>query len=117
MGKLSTHVLDITTGRPGTGIQIDLYAVLDDGKKLIKREITNQDGRCSAALLEGAEFGIGQYELVFAVGDYFELQGIQLPEPKFVDRVTIAFGVADPQQNYHVPLLVSPWAYSTYRGS
>ena len=117
MGKLSTHVLDITTGKPGSGIRIELYAVEAQGKKLLKQTCTNQDGRCDAALLEGAEFCIGRYELVFAAGDYFAGQGLDLPEPRFVDRVTISFGIADPAQNYHVPLLVSPWAYSTYRGS
>ena len=117
MGKLSTHVLDITTGKPGIGILIELYAMEADGKKLLKRAVTNQDGRCSEALLEGTDFHIGQYELVFAAGDYFAQQGLALPEPRFIDRVTISFGIADPAQNYHVPLLVSPWAYSTYRGS
>ena len=94
-----------------------LYSIAPDGKKLLKSTLTNQDGRCSAPLLEGAELLAGEYELVFLAGDYFASQGIDLPTPKFVDRVTIAFGIADPQQNYHVPLVVSPWAYSTYRGS
>jgi len=117
MGKLSTHVLDITAGKPGAGIRIELYAVAPDGKKLLKQTLTNQDGRCSAALLEGPEFQAGQYELTFAAGDYFASQGHVLPAPRFIDLVTIAFGIADPEQNYHVPLVVSPWAYSTYRGS
>ena len=117
MGKLSTHVLDITTGRPGAGIRVELYEIQAGAKILLKSAVTDQDGRCRAALLEGAEFRIGQYELVFAAGDYFAGQLTALPEPRFIDRVTIAFGVADPAQNYHVPLLVSPWADSTYRGS
>jgi len=117
MGKLSTHVLDITTGKPGSGIQVALYAVDGNEKKLLKQDTTNPDGRCSTALLEGSALRIGQYELVFAAGDYFAGQGHVLPEPRFIDRVTIGFGIADPSQNYHVPLLVSPWAYSTYRGS
>ncbi len=117
MGKLSTHVLDITQGKPGAGVTVQLYAVEAGVKTLLKTEVTNQDGRCNAPLLEGADFKTGCYELVFAAGDYFDAQGVALPTPKFIDRVTLAFGVADATQNYHVPLVVSPWAYSTYRGS
>jgi 5-hydroxyisourate hydrolase len=117
MGKLSTHVLDITVGKPGVGVQVELYAVEAGGKTLLKTERTNQDGRCNAPLLEGDAMKAGLYELVFNAGDYFDAQGIKLPEPKFIDRVTLAFGIADTSQNYHVPLVVSPWAYSTYRGS
>lgn len=117
MGKLSTHVLDVTLGKPGVGVRVELYALEAGGKTLLKSEVTNQDGRCNAPLLEGAALRIGQYELVFAAGDYFYAQGVTLPSPKFIDQVTIAFGIADPEQNYHVPLVVSPWAYSTYRGS
>ena len=117
MGKLSTHVLDITQGKPGAGVTVQLYAVEVGVKTLLKTEVTNQDGRCNAPLLEGADFKTGCYELVFAAGDYFDAQGLALPTPKFIDRVTLAFGVADATQNYHVPLVVSPWAYSTYRGS
>ena len=117
MGKLSTHVLDVTQGKPGAGVALELYAVEAGGKKLLRSAVTNGDGRCDAPLLQGEEMRAGQYELVFAAGDYFAAQGAQLPEPRFVDRVTIAFGIADPAQNYHVPLVVSPWAYSTYRGS
>lgn len=117
MGKLSTHVLDISIGKPGVGVQVALYAVEGDQKTLLKTEVTNHDGRCNAPLLEGDSLKPGQYELVFAAGDYFDKQGVALPSPKFIDRVTLAFGVADASQNYHVPLVVSPWAYSTYRGS
>ncbi len=117
MGKLSTHVLDITQGKPGAGVTVQLYAVEAGVKTLLKTEVTNQDGRCTTPLLEGADFKIGCYELVFAAGDYFDAQGVALPTPKFIDLVTLAFGVADATQNYHVPLVVSPWAYSTYRGS
>lgn len=117
MGKLSTHVLDITQGKPGVGVAIALYAV-DGGKRVLLRSTaTNDDGRCDAPLLQGDEMRAGCYELVFAAGDYFAAQGVAMPQPRFVDRVTIAFGIADPDQNYHVPLVVSPWAYSTYRGS
>ncbi len=117
MGKLSTHVLDITLGKPGVGVKVELYAVEAGGKTLLKTEVTNQDGRCNAPLLEGATLKVGLYELVFFAGDYFDTLGVTLPEPKFIDRVTLAFGIADTAQNYHVPLVVSPWAYSTYRGS
>ncbi|MDE2610259.1 MAG: hydroxyisourate hydrolase, partial [Burkholderiales bacterium] len=78
---------------------------------------TNHDGRCDKPLLEGGEFLPGEYELVFHAGDYFAAQGVDLPSPRFVDRVVLRFGIADTQQHYHVPLLVSPWSYSTYRGS
>jgi 5-hydroxyisourate hydrolase len=117
MAKLSTHVLDISQGKPGAGVGIELYAVDDGGRTLLKSAVTNDDGRCSAPLLEGEALRPGRYELVFAAGDYFAAQGLDLPEPRFIDRVTLAFGIADPAQNYHVPLVVSPWAYSTYRGS
>lgn len=117
MGKLSTHVLDITQGKPAAGVEIELYALDDDGRTLLRRAVTNQDGRCDAPLLQGDEMRAGKYELVFAAGDYFAAQGVVVPEPRFVDRVTIGFGIADAAQNYHVPLVVSPWAYSTYRGS
>jgi 5-hydroxyisourate hydrolase len=117
MGKLSTHVLDITQGKPGAGVKVALYAVGAQGRTLIKTDVTNADGRCSAPLLEGETMRAGKYELVFAAGDYFAAQGVELPEPRFIDEVTIAFGVAGAEQNYHVPLVVSPWAYSTYRGS
>ena len=117
MGKLSTHVLDITQGKPGAGVKVALYAVGAQGRTLIKTDVTNADGRCSAPLLEGETMKTGKYELVFGAGDYFAAQGVELPETRFIDEVTIAFGVAGADQNYHVPLVVSPWAYSTYRGS
>lgn len=117
MGKLSTHVLDITSGKPGIGVKLELYALEEGLKTLLKTDVTNQDGRCNAALLEGDTFKAGQYELVFAAGDYFDAMGLMLPNPKFIDIVILAFGIADVTQNYHVPLVVSPWAYSTYRGS
>ncbi|WP_432382001.1 hydroxyisourate hydrolase [Duganella sp. P38] len=117
MGKLSTHVLDITLGKPGAGVKLALYAVSPQGRQLLKTDVTNADGRCSAPLLEGDALKQGRYELVFSAGDYFAAQGTALPEPRFIDEVTLAFGVAHADQNYHVPLVVSPWAYSTYRGS
>jgi 5-hydroxyisourate hydrolase len=117
MGKLSTHVLDTAHGKPGAGVRVELYAVDGGQRTLIRQDATNSDGRCNAPLLEGEQLKTGQYELVFAAGDYFAAQGVVLPSPRFIDRVTIAFGVADPSQNYHVPLVVTPWSYSTYRGS
>jgi 5-hydroxyisourate hydrolase len=117
MGKLTTHVLDITQGKPGAGVKLALFSVGAEGRLLLKTDETNFDGRCNTPLLEGAAFQAGQYELVFSAGDYFAAQGVELPSPRFLDHVTLAFGVADPEQNYHVPLLASPWSYSTYRGS
>lgn len=117
MGKLSTHVLDICTGRPGAGVAIALYRIDREQRILLKSVVTNQDGRCDAPLLQGDALQVGQYELVFGAGDYFASLGTPLPSPRFIDRVTLAFGVADASANYHVPLVVSPWSYSTYRGS
>jgi 5-hydroxyisourate hydrolase len=117
MGKLSTHVLDTAHGKPGAGVGVELYRIEAGRRVLLKSEATNRDGRCDAPLLEGDALQAGQYELVFAAGDYFAAQGVKLAEPRFIDRVTIAFGVADASQNYHVPLVVTPWSYSTYRGS
>ncbi|GAB2867613.1 hydroxyisourate hydrolase [Pseudoduganella ginsengisoli] len=117
MGKLSTHVLDTTAGKPGAGVKVALYEVLPTGRMLVKTDVTNADGRCNTPLLEGASMKTGKFELVFDAGDYFAAQGASVPEPRFIDQVTIAFGIADAAQNYHVPLVVSPWAYSTYRGS
>ena len=117
MGKLSTHVLDITQGKPGAGVKVKLFRVEGSTKVLLKTDTTNQDGRCETPLLTGGEVVAAKYELVFAAGDYFAAQGVALPEPRFVDEVIIAFGIADADANYHVPIVVSPWAYSTYRGS
>jgi 5-hydroxyisourate hydrolase len=117
MGKLSTHVLDTTIGKPGAGVRVALYAVSAQGRTLLKTVSTNADGRCDAPLLEGEAMQAGRYELVFGAGEYFAARGVALPEPRFVDEVTIAFGIADATQNYHVPLVVTPWSYSTYRGS
>jgi 5-hydroxyisourate hydrolase len=117
MGRLTTHVLDTANGRPGHGIRITLYRNLGERYALITDATTNADGRCDAPLLEGAAFTQGRYRLVFAVGEYFSRNGIALPDPPFVDEVVLDFGVADAVAHYHVPLLVSPWSYSTYRGS
>ncbi|WP_414832044.1 hydroxyisourate hydrolase [Afifella sp. YEN Y35] len=113
-GRLTTHVLDTAAGRPASGLRIELFDAA--GEKL--REVsTNADGRCDAPLLEGSDFKAGRYELLFHVGDYFRGSGVDLPDPAFLDVVPVRFGIADPGTHYHVPLLVSPYGYSTYRGS
>jgi 5-hydroxyisourate hydrolase len=117
MGKLSTHVLDTATGQPAADLRIELWAMRDDGEKLIKTVRTNADGRTDQPLLDAASIEVGTYELLFFVGEYFAAQGAALPDPRFLDIVPVRFGIADAAANYHVPLLVSPWAYSTYRGS
>jgi 5-hydroxyisourate hydrolase len=117
MGKLSTHVLDISQGRPAAGMGVELYRVGQEGRQLLLATSTNADGRCDGPLLEGQAMRAGKYELVFAAGDFFAARGVDLPEPRFVDVVTLAFGISDALAGYHVPLLVSPWSYSTYRGS
>ena len=117
MGKLTTHVLDTANGRPGAGIKVELFALAGDTRRALKTTITNDDGRCDEPLLQGDALVAGEYELVFAAGDYFASIGTKVPEPRFVDRVVLRFGVADATAHYHVPLLVSPWSYSTYRGS
>jgi 5-hydroxyisourate hydrolase len=117
MGKLTTHVLDTANGRPGAGIKIELFALAGDTRRALKTTVTNDDGRCDEPLLEGDALVAGEYELVFGAGDYFASIGTRVPEPRFVDRVVLRFGVADAAAHYHVPLLVSPWSYSTYRGS
>jgi 5-hydroxyisourate hydrolase len=126
MGKLTTHVLNLAAGIPAAGMRIDLRtAAATSGGGLdltrapppIATTQTNSDGRCLAPLLEGTAFRIGRYTLSFHVAAYFRALGHELPEPAFLDEVVIAFGIADPHRDYHVPLLVSPWSYSTYRGS
>ena len=117
MGKLTTHVLDTANGRPGAGIKVELFALTGDTRRALKTTLTNNDGRCDQPLLEGDALVAGEYELVFGAGDYFASIGTTVPEPRFVDRVVLRFGVADAGAHYHVPLLVSPWSYSTYRGS
>jgi 5-hydroxyisourate hydrolase len=120
MGRLTTHVLDTTSGGPAAGMAVSLWRLdaLAGGEPQRLAQITlNHDGRADAPLLEGAAMQSGRYRLVFAVAAYFRARGITLPEPPFLDEVPLDFGLADPQAHYHVPLLASPWAYSTYRGS
>ena len=118
MGKLSTHVLDTAHGRPAADLALTLWRVGEGGQMTeLVRTATNSDGRTAAPLLAGTALQRGRYRLEFATADYFRGLGAALAEPPFLDRITIDFAIADPDGNYHVPLLVSPWSYSTYRGS
>lgn len=117
MGKLSTHVLDTMHGRPAQGVCVELYRIDGASRTCLKTVKTNADGRCDAPLLDADNIKSGTYELVFHAGDYFAAQGVNVPEPRFVDQVVIRFGIANPLENYHVPLVVTPWTYATYRGS
>jgi 5-hydroxyisourate hydrolase len=110
MGKLTTHVLDTAQGRPGAGIRIELYRLEGEKGMLVATATTNPDGRTDAPLLDEGNLREGTYQLVFHVGEYFGAGG-------FLDRVPIRFAIADARQHYHVPLLCSPWSYTTYRGS
>ena len=116
-GKLTTHVLDTSSGKPGAGLKIDLYRLAGEERTALKTVRTNSDGRCDEPLLAGNELGPGEYELVFHVGDYFAGAGQDLFSPAFLDKVPVRFGVSAAGQHYHVPLLISPFGYSTYRGS
>ena len=116
-GRLTTHILDTAAGLPGSGIAVTLYAVEGEMRRELTRARTNRDGRCDQPLLAGAAFQPGLYELVFATAAYFRARGVVLTEPPFLDEISIRFGIAAADQHYHVPLLVSPYAYSTYRGS
>ena len=119
MGKLTTHVLDTAHGGPAAGLTIELYAInpLTQQKTWLKTQITNADGRTDTPFLVDAAFVVGLYEFNFVVGPYFAQKLAGLPDPPFLDRIPIQFGIADASAHYHVPLLASPWAYSTYRGS
>lgn len=114
MGQLTTHVLDTAHGKPGAGIAIKLFA-LENGRHLVATSVTNDDGRTDQPLLEGDTYRVGRYELEFAVGPYFADASLA-DDPPFLDEVIIRFSLAS-DQHYHVPLLVSPWSYATYRGS
>ena len=116
-GRLTTHVLDTAGGRPAAGIRIELFRLTAGDREHVCDIATNDDGRCDGPLLAGDAFAPGEYELVFHVGAYFRSQGLDLPDPGFLDTVPVRFGVAAAGEHYHVPLLISPYAYSTYRGS
>lgn len=116
MGQLTTHVLDTASGRPAGGMAWTLHRA-DETRTILASGRTNNDGRNDGPVLEGADFCTGTYEFVFFAGDYFRDSGSVLTEPAFLDQVVIRFGIADAASHYHVPLLVSPYGYSTYRGS
>jgi 5-hydroxyisourate hydrolase len=117
MGKLSTHVLDTSAGLPAQGVGISLHIAEGAQWRCIVTTVTNADGRTDSPLLQAEAMRIGRYRLVFEAGEYFRRRGLDLPEPPFVDQVTIDFGISQADGHYHVPLLVTPWSYSTYRGS
>jgi 5-hydroxyisourate hydrolase len=115
MGRLTTHILDTMHGGPAAGVDVRLYAIGDE-RKLVATATTNDEGRAPQPLLDGTAFVTGSYELEFDVGEYFQGRGAELAEPAFLDTVIIRFSV-NADEDYHVPLLVSPWSYATYRGS
>jgi len=118
MGRLTTHVLDTAHGKPAAGMKIELWKLDAAGERTLLLDVyTNDDGRTGGPLLEGERFAGGTYELVFFVGDYFAGQDVVASTPPFLDRVPVRFTIATPDAHYHIPLLASPWAYSTYRGS
>ncbi|TDR38721.1 5-hydroxyisourate hydrolase [Tahibacter aquaticus] len=117
MGKLTTHVLDTANGKPAAGVAIELYGIVAGARLMLVRATTNSDGRIDSPLLQDYKFQAGIYELDFHVGDYFAALGANLPQPRFLDVVTLRIGIHDASAHYHVPLLASPFAYSTYRGS
>jgi len=116
LGRLTTHVLDTALGRPAAGLGVTLFRAGENRREVARAE-TNADGRCDRPLLEGDALAVGAYELVFEAGAYFDSLGLDLPEPKFLDRILIRFGIADAAAHHHVPLLLSPYGYATYRGS
>ena len=117
MGRLTTHVLDAAHGCPGSAIVVELYRVDGVQLELLQRHVTNADGRCDAPLLQGEAYRSGVYQLHFHAGDYYRARGVGLPQPAFLDVVVLRFGIDARQEHYHVPLLISPYSYSTYRGS
>jgi 2-oxo-4-hydroxy-4-carboxy-5-ureidoimidazoline decarboxylase len=116
-GRLSTHVLDTHGGRPASGVRIELFEAGRSAYSLLAEAVTNADGRTDAPLLAGGPLRIGRYELRFHIGEYFARNGAKLPEPAFLDVVPVRFAIGEAEGHYHVPLLVTPWSYSTYRGS
>ncbi|HEY1864475.1 MAG TPA: hydroxyisourate hydrolase [Roseiarcus sp.] len=118
MAGVTTHVLDVTIGRPAQGVRLELYELgTGSERRLVVEAMTNADGRTDRPLVGADQARAGRFELVFHAGDYFRGRRTELADPPFLDVIPIRFGLADPQAHYHVPLLVSPWSYSTYRGS
>jgi len=116
MGQLTTHVLDTSAGLPAAGILIDLHALEAGEPRLLSSVVTGSDGRCPGPLIAAEVFHVGRYSLTFHVADYFRGRGLTLPEPPFIEQAIVRIGIAHADQHYHVPLLVSPWSYSVYRG-
>jgi len=116
-GRLTTHVLDTAHGRPAAGLRVEAFRLDGAARERLASLTTNADGRCDRPVLEGAAFAPGVYELLFHAADYFRGLGLDLPEPPFLDAVPLRFGISEAGQHYHVPLLISPYGYSTYRGS
>lgn len=116
-GRLSTHVLDLSCGRPARGMRVELHETGTAGRRRLLDALTGSDGSTGAALLDGEPLRIGRYELCFHVGDYFRGRGVEAADEPFLDVVPIAFGIAEPEGDYHIPITVTPWAYATYRGS
>ena len=114
---LTTHVLDVSSGKPAEGVQIDFAELQGDAYKAVRTVHTNADGRNAEPLLTAETMKVGQYQLVFHVAAYFTRIGTALPNPPFLDKAVVQFGIADATSHYHVPILVSPWSYTTYRGS
>ncbi|MFJ4066810.1 hydroxyisourate hydrolase [Pseudomonas sp. NPDC089996] len=117
MGRLTTHVLDAAHGCPGSSIKVELYRVEGQQLELVNTALTNSDGRVDAPLLQGDDYRTGVYQLQFSAGAYYRARGVQLPDTAFLDVVVLRFGIDETQEHYHVPLLISPYSYSTYRGS
>jgi 5-hydroxyisourate hydrolase len=118
LAGLTTHVLDVSRGQPADGVRVELYELAGGSDRmLIANVVTNSDGRTDKPLISADQARAGQFELIFHAGDYFRRRRGDLADPPFLDIIPIRFGVADPKAHYHLPLLVSPWSYSTYRGS
>jgi 5-hydroxyisourate hydrolase len=118
LAGVTTHVLDVSRGQPAAGVRVELYELAGGSdRELIADVVTNADGRTDKPLMSADQAHAGQFELIFHAGDYFRRRRAELADPPFLDIIPIRFGLADPQAHYHVPLLVSPWSYSTYRGS
>jgi 5-hydroxyisourate hydrolase len=116
MGQLTTHVLDISAGTPAAGVGIEVWKTGSESPKLLASVSTGTDGRAPGTLISGSGFQAGRYTLTFHIAEYFRRRGVALPVPAFIEEAVIRIGIADPDQHYHVPLLISPWSYSVYRG-
>jgi len=116
MGQLTTHVLDTSAGLPAAGVRIEVHDLAPETPKLLVSVVTGRDGRCPAPLIGGEAFRAGRYALTFYVAEYFRARGVVLPMPAFLEDAVVRIGIAHPDEHYHVPLLVSPWSYSVYRG-